>query len=95
LADFMALIKEFRDLGFKVDILESLLQEGKPNTILKGFNDYKERVLKIKAMEAELTDLSLDERSRSKLREMMRDPAQINSITEVVAEVKKRAQEMA
>ena len=90
-AEFMNLIKEFRDLGFKVDILENLLQEGKSNTILQGFNDYKERVLKIKLMEAELSEIPLDEKTRGRLREIMRDPAQIGVITELVNEVKMRA----
>jgi len=78
--DYMMVIEEYRNQGYKVDILENLLQDGKPNIIMSGFEDYKKRVTRLKEAEEQLADLDLDPAIKDQLLAMMRDPSSLNLV---------------
>ena len=88
--DYMVIIETYREQGFKVDILENLLQEGKPHIILSGFEDYKRRVSRLKTISSELPDLDIKPELKDRIEDNLNDPALINVILEVIDAAKRK-----
>jgi len=88
--DYMTTIESFREQGYKVDILENLLQEGKPHIILSGFEDYKRRVGRLKVIEGELDELDIDEDMKERIRGILNDPALLSVVLEVIDDAKRK-----
>ena len=88
--EYNTIIDDYRQQGYKVEILENLLQEGKPHIILSGFEDFKRRIATLKNAEEELEELNVDENIKVQLRTRMHDPAYMNLILDVIYDAKRK-----
>lgn len=88
--EYMTTIETYREQGYKVDILENLLQEGKPHVILSGFEDYKRRVGRLKIIEGELEELNIEDDMKERIRGILNDPALLSLILEVIDDAKRK-----
>jgi len=88
--DYMEAIEKYREQGYRVEILENLIQEGKPQSIKAGFEDFKDRVVMLKNAAEIMDELDIPEKKKEDMRAMMNNPLMVYRIMDVIDAAKRK-----
>ncbi len=86
--DYQTIIEKYRTQGYRVDMLENLIREGKPEKLDDGFKDFKRIISELKVAEKYLERMKLDENTRDQMNKMVRNPAMFDRVMRFITEHK-------
>jgi len=87
--DYVLEMEQYRNQGYRVELLERLIQEGRPDALEKGFEDFRKRVSRLKSIELTLDEMQIEDGIKEAIRGMLKNPAMLNRILLLIDESKK------